>query len=786
MTGPTTEAMPGSTTGAAAAGPARADDVLLGPGGQPPPTDPRRPVADLLLGARLALSAGRPGWARLLLSVTGIAAGVLVLLLAASVPNAYRAGQTRSDQLFPGSVQTGAAPVHVWSGTDQFRDHLISVVHISGTGPTAPVPPGLTRLPLPGEAVVSPALARLLAEPGSQLLRERYPQLRIGSIGKNGLGSPSDLRIYLGDPTGAGEPITSWGDSPYREPLPPLLWALLVVGVVVLLFPVFVLVTASTRLADAERDRRLGTLRLIGASSAQVRWVAAGESLLAAVFGLVAGGALFLLARPLLDGQSVYDVAVFGSDLVPAWPLVALIVVAVPVLAAGSALFALRRTLVEPLGVVRQASPPGRRLWWRLLPALGGAALLLYVINATRSGRAADRPVALLVTGVVLLLLGVPTVLPWLLQRALRPPRDETVALQLATRRLQQDSGTPARVVGGIGVVLAGAIGLSTLLAAAESRYSDGSPMPPGQVVVAVSPGPASPVARLSSALRQVPGVGAVNQWRSLYLDGGGELRTGDCAALRTQATLPSCVDGQVFVSAGSVAAGQPVRIPTDAGAGSAGVRWTVPAGAPTVPLTAGTYLPGVVLATPAALPAAVARLGNARIDVRFDPADPDTIERIRNVAAPLGPQVSLTGATDVTAGDDHSYRSIRRGLFAGALLTLLLAGATLLAATVDQVRQRRWPLAALAATGVPGSTLARSVLWQTAIPMLFAVLVADLTGLVLGLLLPRVVAETPVLIDWAGVVSYSAAAVAVVGVVTALTLPAVRQATRPTSLRSE
>ena len=778
MTGSTTEALPG----------AAADDVPLGP----TVADPRRPVADLLLGARLALSAGRPGWARLLLSVTGIAAGVLVLLLAASIPNAYRAGQARSQQVLTWSTGTGAGTVYVWSGTDQFRDHVISVVHLSGTGPTAPVPPGLTRIPLPGEAVVSPALARLMAEPGSQLLRERYPQLRIGKVGKTGLAGPSELRIYLGDPTVAGDPVTRWGgDSPDREPLPPLLWALLVVGVVVLLFPVFVLVVASTRLADAERDRRLGTLRLIGASSAQVRRVAAGESLLAAVFGLVAGGALFLLARPLLDGQSLYDVAVFGSDLVPARPLVALIVVAVPVLATGSALFALRRTVVEPLGVVRQASPPGRRLWWRLLPALGGAALLLYLIYQTRSGQSTGRPVSLLVTGVVLLLLGVPTVLPWLLQRALRRPRDETIALQLATRRLQQDSGTPARVVGGIGVVLAGAIGLSTLLAAAGARYSAGISMPPDQVLVGVDSGPAGPIERLGLALRQAQGVSAVQQWRSLYLDGGGGLRTGDCAALRTLATLPSCVDGQVFVSEGSVLAGRPVRIVTDSVAESPGVRWTVPAGAPAVSVSTVTYQsglePGLVLATPAALPAAVARLGTVWIDVRFDPADPDTIERIRNVAVPFGQRLHLTSPTRAAAGDDaHSYRSIRRGLFAGALLTLLLAGATLLAAAVDQVRQRKWPLAALAATGVPRSTLARSVLWQTAIPMLFAVLVADLTGLVLGLLLPRVVANTPVLIAWVGVASYSAAAVAVVGVVTALTLPAVRQATRPTSLRSE
>jgi uncharacterized membrane protein len=65
---------------------------------------------------------------------------------------------------------------------------------------------------------------------------------------------------------------------------------------------------------------------------------------------------------------------------------------------------------------------------------------------------------------------------------------------------------------------------------------------------------------------------------------------------------------------------------------------------------------------------------------------------------------------------------------------------------------------------------------------LVFAVLVADVTGVVLGALLPPVVSRS-VRIDWSAVATYSAAAVAVIGMIT---LPAVRQATRPTALRSE
>jgi hypothetical protein len=753
-------------------------------------------VADFLLGARLAMQAGRAGWARLALSVVGIGAGVLVLLYAASAQHAFRASQARADGLttVSSTAPPGVTPVDVRFSNDEFRGQSIIVIYVHGTGGVPALPPGVSRLPANGEAVVSPALGRLMSGSDGELLRQRYPQTVIGRIGHAGLIGPADQRIYLGVREAGGDKAGTWGLAAAHDPVPPLLWALLVVGIVVLLFPVFVFVAASARLADAERDRRLGTLRLIGASAAQVRRVAAGESLLAAGLGLLLGGGLFLLTRPLIEGLTVLQLAVFSDDVVPARPLVALIVVAVPLLAAGSALFALRHTVIEPLGVVRQAGPPRRRLWWRLLPAATGVALLLYLLRPATDARR-DRPVTALVLGVVLLLLGIPTVLPWLLQRVLRRPRNETLALQLATRRLLLDSGTPARVVSGIGVVLAGAIGLSSLLAAAAARYGPtAGGLPPGQATVSVDAGLPTATDRLAAALPTVPGVTSSHRTRALTVDIGQnqmvELRAGDCSALSALAVLPSCVDGQAFLLAGSpVAAGQRVRINPDqvtTDGPAAGVPWTVPAAARTVRSSGDLARLAMVLVTPKLLPPSVAPLGRSEFDIRYNPADRDAVERIRTAAAPLAWRSYVAAAGSVyVVGDDHTYRTIRRGLLASALFTLALAGATLLVGAVDQVRQRRWPLAALAASGVPRSTLARSVLWQNAIPVAVAVLVADVTGVALAdLVLPAVGVDA--MVDWRGVGIYSTAAVAVVGVVTALTLPAVRQATRPTALRSE
>jgi predicted lysophospholipase L1 biosynthesis ABC-type transport system permease subunit len=121
----------------------------------------------------------------------------------------------------------------------------------------------------------------------------------------------------------------------------------------------------------------------------------------------------------------------------------------------------------------------------------------------------------------------------------------------------------------------------------------------------------------------------------------------------------------------------------------------------------------------------------------------------------------------------------------AGSLITLLLAGASLLVPALEQGRARRRPLAVLAASGVPRSTLAWSLLWQNAIPFLLAMVVAVATGAGLGVLLLRVLAQ-PVALDFAGMGVPAGASVFLVLLVTVLTLPSLRRATGALGLRTE
>ncbi|SDX64921.1 FtsX-like permease family protein [Amycolatopsis xylanica] len=214
-----------------------------------------------------------------------------------------------------------------------------------------------------------------------------------------------------------------------------------------LLAPLLVFVASVARLGGPERDRRLATLRLLGASARQVRRVAIAESLTGAVAGLVLGMGVFFAVRG------------FGAV---AWPALVVVAAVAPVLAAGAALAGTRDTAVEPLGVVRRGETAVRRVRWRVVPIVLGVVLL--VIGVASTGETADLTAA---AGLVSVLVSIPVLLPWLVERAVGGLRGGRPSWQLAVRRLQADSGTPSRVAGGVAVLLAAAVGARTVLRSA-------------------------------------------------------------------------------------------------------------------------------------------------------------------------------------------------------------------------------------------------------------------------------------------------------------------------------
>jgi len=279
-----------------------------------------RVMGDLALGVRLAVGGSRKAWVRLALQGLGIGMCVAVLILAASLPFALASRDSKGNASEPQSEGSGPAPILVENGYVAYRSDFIQGRHIKVLKSDAPRPPGVDRLPAHGEILLSPALAELLASPEGELLRPRFPQKVVGTIGQPGLTGPGDLLFYAGDDRieqRPGNMAYGFGVHYGGGGLAPILWLLSVVGIVVLLFPVLVFVGVAARLAAAQRDRRLAALRLVGAGANRVRLIASGEALVGALVGLAVGFGIFYSVRPFVDEISIAQLALFPSDLTP-------------------------------------------------------------------------------------------------------------------------------------------------------------------------------------------------------------------------------------------------------------------------------------------------------------------------------------------------------------------------------------------------------------------------------------------------------------------------------------
>ena len=347
----------------------------------------RRWAAEVGLGARLALSGGREGLLRTALTAVGVGLGVAVLLLSVSVPAMLEARTARidardDDRYSTDVITPGDTTVLTLNIGTPFRGKNVRGRLVRPDGAHPVLPPGVRSLPAPGTMLVSPALRDLLASRDGALLRDRMPGTVAGTIGKAGLSGPNELVYYaVRDDLAFGQAgvqrLDGYGSRSVDDPLDPFLLMLVVVIFVVLLMPVAMFVAAATRFGGEQRDRRLAAVRLVGADSGMTRRIAAGEAVVSAVLGLVAGAVFFVFGRQYVEVFEVASLSVYGSDVWPPLPLLVLLVVSVPVAALAMSLVALRRVVVEPLGVVRRAAArTHRRLWWRLLAPLAGVALL--------------------------------------------------------------------------------------------------------------------------------------------------------------------------------------------------------------------------------------------------------------------------------------------------------------------------------------------------------------------------------------------------------------------------
>ncbi|MFF1453654.1 ABC transporter permease [Streptomyces sp. NPDC058274] len=766
------------------------------------------------MGAKFAVTGGRESWVRVLLTAVGVGLGVALLLLTTAIPSALASRHdresARNDMTYSSAVKKKSDRTLLIGRADTtFRALDVRGRLVQPEGARAPLPPGLTKFPGPGEMVVSPDLARLLKSDEGKLLRERLPYRITGTVGDAGLIGPHELAYFAGSKDlsatsrsmGRIERIDSFGSKNQSEAMDPVLLLLVLIVFVVLLMPVGVFIAAAVRFGGERRDRRLAALRLVGADGRMTRRIAAGEALAGAVVGLVFGAGFFLIGRQLAGQITLFEISVFPSDLNPTPALAALIALAVPAAAVAVTLFALRGVVIEPLGVVRTAKPPRRRLWWRLLLPVGGLAMLFPMIGQGRDN--GDFNQYLVSGGVILLLVGVTALLPWVVESVVARLNSGSVTWQLAVRRLQLSSGTAARMVNGIAVAVAGAIALQMLFAGVEGDYTKDSQNDLSRAQMQVTVPSDVP---LDDAARQFTQTKGVRHATSLSWGSLGEKRkdpdlsadvtVGDCDSLREVATLPTCHDGDVFAVRHSEYDGNTTALSKagrtlwfdpsyDGSVKGREVAWTFPQGVRKAESREDPtgYKRGGILITPGALPAKAAPTVTGQIFLRLDQSVPDVRDHVRNTAAKLDPMADPM--TWTASEQSRRFGSIRTGLFVGAACVLVLIGASLLVSQLEQLRERKKLLSALVAFGTRRRTLSLSVLWQTAIPIALGLVLASAVGLTLGTVLLKMTA-TSVTVDWASVLTMTGIGAGVVLLVTLLSLPPLLRLMRPDGLRTE
>ncbi|MFD7667035.1 ABC transporter permease [Streptomyces sp. NPDC059788] len=777
-------------------------------------------VRDLVMGMRFAVGSGREGWVRTALTAIGVGLGAALLLGASSVPNLL---QERTDR---GNARHIIMSEHEAKRSDstvvyehlgsKFRGTDVDGVLLRPDGNDPVLPPGVDRLPGPGEMVVSPVLKKLLESPDGELLRERLPWRVVGTIGDDGLVGPAEHFYYAGSASlvpgdGVGR-TTGFGEKVASPAMDPVLLVLILVGCVVLLMPVAIFIATAVRFGGERRDRRLAALRLVGADNRMTRRIAAGEALLGSLFGLAVGVGLFLFGRQFIDKLDISSLNAFPADLTPVPALAVLIALAVPASAVAVTLFALRGIAIEPLGVIRNAVPRRRRLWWRLpIPLIGLAMLAAYgsigkedkTINPYQIGG-----------GAVLTLLGLTMLLPWLVEAVVTRFEGGRVPWQLATRRLQLSSSSAARAVSGITVAVAGAIALQMLFAAVGSDYKEatGQDAARAQLQVMLPARDGAATEKMIADFQRTKGVSGVIATVSSQIlsakgernDGGFPVSTtvtvGSCATLR-EVTKPgtACKDGDVLLVKGGPGSFEDEDLPKVVRPGGTvllndfdedGKRvgkpspWALPRTIPTVaarPDPGGEQVTGL-FATLGAVDMKKLARPTAKVMIRLDPAVPDAAEYARNTAAHVDLGATVFQLSD--AKEDPRYVTVRRGLMIASVATMTLIAASMLVTTLEQLRERRRLLSVLVAFGTRRGTLAWSVLWQTAIPMALGLVLAVAGGLGLGRVLLMLADKSG--IAWSAVWPLPLVGAGLVVLVTLLSMPPLWRMMRADGLRSE
>jgi hypothetical protein len=793
----------------------------------------------LRLGLQLTLRSGREALVRLVITSAAVAVGVALLLGVLAEFHAFQANANQACwSCTTGNPVPSPLPSHgeLWNDSvDFYEGQTITRLDVAPLGPGAPVPPGITRLPAPGEYYASPALEALLAAVPADELGDRFPGHLAGTIGDAALNGTNDLVIYIGYTpaalagavapvpakhlalaTPAPVPGTTWVTSiataPAQEVFTPFFRYAFGVGVLAVLFPMLVLISTATRLAADRREERFAALRLVGGTPADIRVIASVESVVSAFCGVVLGVVIFLLVRPALAGAALTGTPYFESQLTPTlWGYLAMLA-GVPGAAAVAALISLRRVQISPLGVSRRATPKPPA-FWRLTVLVLGLGLYVYGLSKT-SHKSIGAPAypGLLVTMVGLVIAG--PYLTLVTSRLFGRLTPGSSAL-LATRRLADNPNTAFRSVTGLVLAVflgtmagtlvpaingiqatptAGALSNVLLDGGLNLSAHDGARLLSGlnaiegahvyPIFASLASAPASAPGGKGSGGKGSGGKGSGGNGNGVGLrrgpDGVGK-GPGGGGAFQVGPSVMTCLALRGLAVLGQCAPGLKAVEVTDNNLYDDNPIYDTAA---------------IASASSPAYTGNLTTLSLITVLVRVD--SPATLERVRTYltvnTAPreTGGQGSAP-TPPRTFGETLQIRLDRAATFekimwAAVALTLIVAGCSLAVAVGGGLVDRKRPFTLLRVSGTPVGVLSRVVMMEAAVPLVAATIVA--AGIAYGMSMWAFVrlAPTGTAIPRLGSDYYALMGIGLAvafGVIT-VTLPLLRRMTSPGNVRFE
>jgi hypothetical protein len=685
------------------------------------------------LALRLTVNGGREAVVRLVVTAAAVALGVAMVLTTLAGINAVNTQNARYAWLETGAVSpppaTGSDGLWWVLDADYVHGTIIGRLDVAATGPGAPVPPGIGRLPGPGEFYASPALSRLMRTMPAAELADRYPGKQIGTIGNAALPAPDTLLVVIGHEPGAlahvdgarkvgriatTVPSSCNGNCPDIGLNHNGIDLILFVVVAALLFPMLIFIGSATRLSAARREQRFAAMRLVGATPRQISLISVVEATVGAALGMAGGFGLFFLIRPAIGTIPFTGARFFPADLALNVADILVVALGVPIAAAAVAHLAIRRVQVSPLGVTRRVTPRPPRAW-RLLPLAAGLLELGYYV-ATGPPPGAPAQIRAYLPGLLLIMAGLVIAGPWLTMAGSRlmVRRTERATVLIAGRRLADDPKAGFRAVGGLVLALF----VTTLAVAVISTFTSyrwAASDDPGAASTVVKdlmtytrtgPRPAASVpsalvARLGS-ISGVTGVTVVHVDPSIVQPPWPS----------PTAVVLSCAELARTRVLGRCPAGAEAAIATPDLEGRTSQAATVWPAAPSSTAQVAT-LPVAALVVQATTPAAVERA-----------------RTVLELAYPFGRFVPTTiGEIDaINQQQTEKYQQLADVVI---LVSLPIAACSLAVNVVAGLSDRKRPFSLLRLTGVPLGMLRRVVALESAVPLLAGAVVAILGGFV-------------------------------------------------------